>query len=299
MSLLGKLHVLLSLGVLVASLGAAGAGAFAAWTWRHHKGRFMIATLSAAAALVTAAASATALTASGAPGWSGWLRLLPDAMLPALLAILLREFAQRDAAARRAAAVAPIHAATGLPNRAALHALALPALARARREGGEANIVAAALDDLPGIEAARGPAAAREALHDFAVVLRDTMRAGDIAGHLGPSVLGVMLHGADPAGAAIFAARLRKQASERLSHPAMDGRRLRLTIGIAQVGGGTGVLALDEAFAAAETAVATAQSDGGDRVVTAAPPPPRSADLPSRATAGAPAEGGDGAAQVV
>jgi diguanylate cyclase (GGDEF)-like protein len=299
MSLLGKVHVVLSLGVLLAALGAAGAAALAAWTWRHHRGRFVIAALGAAAALVTAAVSAAALTVGGAPGWAGWLRLVPDAMLAALLAILLRAFAQQDTAARRAAAAAPIHPATGLPNRAALHTLALPALARARRAGGEANIVAAALDDLPGIEAARGPAAAREALHDFAVVLRDTLRAGDIAGHLGPSVIGVMLHGADPAGAAIFAERLRRQVSERLNHPAMDGRRLRLTIGIAQVGGGTGVLALDEAFAAAETAVATAQADGGDRVVAAAPPPPRSADLPGRAAPGAAAGGGDGAAQVV
>lgn len=299
MSLLGKLHAVLSLGVLLAALGATGAALFAAWAWRHDRGRFVIAALGAAAALVTAVVSAGALAAGGAPGWSGWLRLVPDALLPALLVILLREFKRQDAAARRAAAVAPINAATGLPNRAALHALALPALARARREGAEANIVAAALDDLRGIEVARGPAAAREALHDFAVVLRDTMRAGDIAGHLGPSVLGVVLHGADPAGATTFAERLRNQVSERLSHPAMDGRRLRLTIGIAQVGGGTGVLALDEAFAAAETALATAQADGGDRMVAAAPPPPRSADIPARAAPGAQAEGGDGAAQVV
>jgi len=279
-SILGTLYALLSLIVLVSAAGAGIAALAAAWNWRHDRRRFVLAFVGAGAATATAVVSFAALGQGGASGWTAWLRLLPDIMLAALLLILLRDLARRDAAARRAAAVSPINAATGLPNRAGLQALTLPALARSRREDRAASIAAVALDDLPAIEAARGPSAGREALHDFAVILRDTMRAGDVAGHLGPTVLGVMLHGADPEGAGIFAERLRKQVSERMSHPAMDGRRLRVTVGIAQVGDGAGLPALDEALAAAETALATAQADGGNRVVAAAPPPARTAMLP-------------------
>jgi GGDEF domain-containing protein len=93
-------------------------------------------------------------------------------------------------------------------------------------------------------------------------------------------MLGVLLHGADAEGAAVFAERLRSVAAERLVHPSMDGQRLRVTVGIAIIGEGVPLAALDEAFAAAEAALSTAQGDGGDRVVMAAAPPSRSAGLP-------------------
>lgn len=267
--------------ILLAALVAAAAALRAAWRWRHDRGRFSLCALGAIAAAVLAAQNAAALTGAAPAGWgwAGWLRLVPDAALPVLLLALLRSMRRQEAARRSAAAAAPINPTTGLPNRAALSAQLLPALSRCRREEVPCSVIAAALDGLAEIEATRGPAAAADLLRDFATVFRQVMRAGDLPGHAREEVLAALLPGTSAEAARALVARLREETSARLPHPAMDGRVVTASVGIALVGGGAIPAALDEAFAASEGALEAARLAGGDAVLAAGPPPPRSAAL--------------------
>nr|WP_246514052.1 GGDEF domain-containing protein [Neoroseomonas soli] len=197
-------------------------------------------------------------------------------MLPVLLVAFLAGLRRQDAARRAATTSSPLNPGTGLPNRAALFGQVAPALARSRREDVPCSVIAAAVDGLAEIEEQRGPGAVAEVLRDFATAFRDATRAGDVAGHLRPQVLGALLPGAEAA--RTVGDRLREEISVRLPHPAMDGRRLTVSIGISLVGGGPASAALDEAFAASEAALVAARRAGGDQVMVAEPPPMRTAE---------------------
>jgi GGDEF domain-containing protein len=114
-----------------------------------------------------------------------------------------------------------------------------------------------------------------------AALLREAMRAGDLPGHAGPGTLIALLPAATPEAAQGLAERLRREAATRLNHPAMDGRRLSVSLGIAPLGAGPARAVLDEAIAAAEAALAAAQAAGGERVIEAPAPPPRSVGRPA------------------
>lgn len=270
-SLLGLAGLL----VLAASLGAAAAGTYAAWAWRHHRECVLICVMGIVGTLAVAVMRAAMLQGAMPPpeGWPGWLRLLADAALAAIFLLLLRRMAQQAQQARRRAEGGPLNAATGLPNRSGFLDRAGPALARCRREGQPAAILAVALADPNRIEAQRGPFAAREALRDLAAVLRDTARAADLAGHVAAEAPAAFLPATTAEGAVRLAERLRAAARDSLPSPAMDGTRLRLAIGIAPVGDGAGPAVLDEAMDAALAALARALAAGGGTEI--APPPPR------------------------
>lgn len=214
-----------------------------------------------------------------APAWLAWLRLPAEAALPVLALLLLRATRRRAEAAGRAALASPFDAATDLPRRP--HALRqmVPALARCRREGTPATLLAVALDQAPALRAARGPVTAGTALRDLAALLRAATRASDLPGHLSPEVLGVLLVGTPAGDAPVVAGRIRAMAHDRLPHPEMDGRRLSVSIGIAAVGDGAEAAALEEAMTGAIAALAAARAAGGDQAATAPPPPPRSTGL--------------------
>ena len=111
-------------------------------------------------------------------------------------------------------------------------------------------------------------------------MFRDATRAGDVPGHATADILAALLPSATPEAARAMTERLRSEAAGRVIHPAMDGRRITVSVGIAPVGDGPARAVLDEALDAAEAALAAAQAAGGDRVVEAPPPPRRSASLP-------------------
>lgn len=270
--LLGLASALLAL----AALGATAAGAFAAWKWRFEKGRFLLAVFGLAAALAVGLPRTAALLGltRGGPDTA---RLLPDAAVPVLLVALLQTLARQDRAARRAASLAIDNMVTGLPNRRAFLAQMTPALARSRREGRDASVIAVAIDRLGEIEASHGPAAARDALRNLADVIRDTARTSDLPGHPSPTVIAALLPDTSAEAAKALAVRLRAQAALSMADPAMDGGRTSISVGIAPVGEGFGPTALEEALEAAETALARIAAAGGDAVATAPAPPPRDA----------------------
>jgi GGDEF domain-containing protein len=111
-------------------------------------------------------------------------------------------------------------------------------------------------------------------------VVRDATRAGDVPGHADAQVLAALLPSATPEAARVMAERLRREAATRLAHPRMDGQPVTVSVGIAPVGDGPTRAVLDEAIAAAEAALASAEAAGGDRVLEAPAPPVRSAAQP-------------------
>lgn len=272
------LHDALRAAVLLLCLGAAAGWFRLALAARDDRAQARLGLGVTAALLLGAAVAAGGFGAvRQGPSWLAWLRLPVEAALPVLALLLLRANRRRRQEAERAARASPFDPATDLPRRP--HALRqmVPALARCRREGTPATLLAVGLDALPALRDARGPGTAAAALRDLAALLRAATRASDLPGHLEAEVLGVLLVGTPLGDAPVVAGRIRAMARDRLPHPEMDGRRLTLSIGVAAVGDGAEAAALEEAMSAALAALAAAQAAGGDRTATAPPPPPRGA----------------------
>ncbi|WP_230164637.1 GGDEF domain-containing protein [Roseomonas sp. CECT 9278] len=271
------LQVLIVLG----GTGAAVVGVQAMAAWHHLPRRFLFTGFGVlACAAVAVLAADSLLGGTRAAGWRAALALLADGMLPLAFILLVQAYRRADLDRLKAQQASPVNQQTSLPNRALLIDQAIPALARCQRDQMPASVVAASVDGLAEIAQARGPRAAEAMMRDFAIVFRDATRAGDVAGHASAGVLAALLPSATPEAAAGMAERLRREASARLAHPGMDGRRLSVSVGIAPVGDGPVRAVLDEAIAAAEGALATAAAAGGDRVLEAPAPPLRSAGQP-------------------
>lgn len=268
--------------LMLAALAAAGLGARAAADWHHRARRFQAAALGtlACGAVVVLGADALLGGPSWTGGWRGALRLFADAMLVLMVVLVVQAYRLADTVRLRADEAAAVNRHTGLPNRATLIGQAVPALARCQRDMMPASVVVAALDGLAEIETARGPGARDALMRDFASLFRDATRAGDVAGHASARVLAALLPSATPEAATGMAERLRLQAATRLAHPGMDGSRLTVSVGIAPVGDGPTRAVLDEAIAAAQAALASAQAAGGDRMLASPAPPLRSAGQP-------------------
>ena len=273
---------LLGLAVLLAAVAAAAIGSAAAWAWRHDRSRFLVCLFGIAAAMAVAVPRAGAALGYGAApmGMAAWLRLFADLAVAVLFLGLLATLARQDRAARRAASFAPVNDVTGLPNRSAFTARMVPALARCRREGAPVAIIAIAIDGLAEIEARRGPAAAADALRDLASILRETLRAGDLPGQIGPGILAALLPGTAAQAARALAERLRAAAAEQLPHPAMDGRRITISAGIAAPRDGVGPAVLDEALDAAAAALRRVAGTGGGVVLADPVPAPGATTMP-------------------
>lgn len=276
------IHSALLVVILLGSVAAVATGALAMWDWRYLARRFAFTAVATAACVTLAVLAADALLGGvRAAGWRAPLRLLADAMLPLSFVLLVRAYRSADRVRLKAQAAAPVNQKTGLPNRAALIDQAIPALALCQRTQVPASVITVAIDGTAQMARERGPRAVEDVLGGFAVVFRDATRAGDVPGHATPEILAALLPSATPEAARVMAERLGREAAARIPHPEMDGRRLSVSVGIAQVGNGPGRAVLDEALHAAETALGVAQAAGGDRVVDAPAPPPRSASLPA------------------
>lgn len=199
-------------------------------------------------------------------GWLLALRLVTQIALPAFFLMLLGAMRRRDAAARAQARDAPFNRITNLPNLAMLQRQIAPALARCRRHGTPATVLVIAVDGLDDVLARRGPGQASEMMVSLAGVVRDATPSGDLSGHLEPYLLCSLLVDADIAAAEGVAAGLRALAAERMVDPAMTGRRVTLSIGMAAIRDGAEPAALEEATSAARLALRSVLAAGGDGV---------------------------------
>jgi diguanylate cyclase (GGDEF)-like protein len=266
---------------VLGGLAAAGVGVAAMRGWQHLPRRFVFTAFGTLACAAVAVLAGDALVfGARSAGWRAAPRLLADGMLPLAFFLLVQAYRRADKERLKAQQASPVNQQTNLPNRSLLIGQAIPAMARCQRDQLPASVVAASIDGLQEIAQSRGPRASETVMRDFAAVFRDATRAGDVAGHASTGVLAALLPSATTEAAMGMADRLRREASARLTHPAMDGRRVTVSVGIAPVGDGPIRAVLDEAIAAAEGALASATDSGGDRVLEAPAPPMRSAGQP-------------------
>jgi len=155
---------------------------------------------------------------------------------------------------------------TGLANRrAAAEALHAEA-ARAGRLETPLSVVLADLDGFKDVNDAHGHAVGDAVLRTFAEVLRETLRDSDVAGRWGGEEFLLLLPGADEAGAAQLAERVRIGLAAR-SVPGLPGLRVTASFGVAEYAGETNT---EQLIAAADSALYRAKRAGKDRVERAA-----------------------------
>ena len=156
---------------------------------------------------------------------------------------------------------------TGLPNRRQAEDTLSAALARVERGGGSVALVFADLDAFKDVNDAHGHPAGDAVLCEFAQVLGESVREGDLAARWGGEEFAVILPDTDAAGAAAFAERTRRALEDR-PLPTPSGMPLRLT---ASFGVATYPPAASqrELVAHADAALYDAKRAGKNRVATA------------------------------
>lgn len=213
-------------------------------------------------------------------GWAVLAFLLIAGLIRLLIGVVTRrleeEIAQRTADVQRLLAevshLASRDPLTDLFNRRSFGERLRAEIARARRGGGAFSLVGIDLDGFKRINDRHGHPTGDEALCVVASVLRDTLRAQDVAGRVGGEEFAVLLPDTGVDGAEATARRLRDRLSAR-SVPTPSGEPLRVTFSAgviewrADLDEATLLRRLDDALYAAKAA-------GRDRVVRADMPLP-------------------------
>jgi diguanylate cyclase (GGDEF)-like protein len=158
---------------------------------------------------------------------------------------------------------------TGLANRRQCEDALTAEIARAERLGSTLTLVLADLDDFKAVNDAHGHAVGDDVLRKFASALRSTVRDTDLAGRWGGEEFLLLLPGADAAGGALLADRVRASFSER-SFAGRGGETVTVTcsFGVAQHRPGDDERKL---FAAADRSLYRAKRAGKNRVEPEAP----------------------------
>jgi diguanylate cyclase (GGDEF)-like protein len=163
---------------------------------------------------------------------------------------------------------------TGLANRRQCEETLEDELARVERFGGSLAVVVADLDWFKDINDRHGHPAGDAVLHEFAVLLQETVRDVDLAGRWGGEEFVLVLPGTDLAGGAQLAERVRAALAAR-TVLAVDGSQIPVTasFGVAAI---PPAKTASELFAAADAAMYQAKRAGKNRVETAREPVPHS-----------------------
>jgi diguanylate cyclase (GGDEF)-like protein len=159
---------------------------------------------------------------------------------------------------------------TGLANRRQCEETLEDELARVDRFGGSLAVVVADLDWFKDINDRHGHPAGDAVLHEFAVLLQETVRDVDLAGRWGGEEFVLVLPGTDVAGGAQLAERVRTALAAR-TVLAVDGSQIPVTasFGVAAI---PPAKTASELFAAADAAMYQAKRAGKNRVETAREP---------------------------
>ena len=153
---------------------------------------------------------------------------------------------------------------TGIANRRQCEEALGAEISRAGRLGTPLTLVLADLDDFKRINDEHGHAAGDDVLREFATVLRSIVRESDLAGRWGGEEFLLLLPGADAAGGAQLAERVRRSLAER-SFLGKEGAVVAVTcsFGVAQHTFGSDERDL---FAQADRALYRAKREGKNRV---------------------------------
>ncbi len=158
---------------------------------------------------------------------------------------------------------------TGLPNRRHFLVRLEEELARMQRlEGQRAAVLMLDLDHFKRVNDRFGHATGDKLLRHFGVLIRGQLRKIDTTGRLGGEEFAIILPGADPTSAEVFAERLRLKVAET---PLVLGDQvipLAVSIGVAALH--TNDVNVDAALARADRALYRAKENGRNRVEVAA-----------------------------
>lgn len=180
---------------------------------------------------------------------------------------LMRELAETNARLERLATTDPL---TGLANKRALETSLLRDLAVADRASSWLSVVALDLDHFKKLNDMHGHATGDEALRVVANVLRQGLRAGDLAARVGGEELLTLLPNTDPAGAAVVAERLRRGIELARFEGPRGVVSVTASIGTASIKGPGCREAASRLFAEADRALYEAKHTGRNRVCHAA-----------------------------
>ena len=153
---------------------------------------------------------------------------------------------------------------TGIANRRRCEDALTAEIARAERLGSTLTLVLADLDDFKTVNDLHGHVVGDDVLRTFSEVLRSTVRDTDLAGRWGGEEFVLLLPGADAAGGAQLADRVREALAD-CSFVGRHGAPVRVTcsFGVAQHRPGAGER---ELFSAADRALYRAKQTGKNRV---------------------------------
>lgn len=182
-----------------------------------------------------------------------------------------RLFVERQATLKRALEVAMKDPVTGLPNRRAVDLFVRNRAAAAER--GEAmTVVLFDLDGLRKLNARLGRSAGDQLLSRVGEVFLETARAKDLVGRFGGEEFLAVLTGEDPAGATVFAERVRKKGAD-LKVTGADGSLTAsgVTLSAAVVPYNSAVEGVDDLLERAYAAIDAAKDEGGNRVAVHRP----------------------------
>jgi diguanylate cyclase (GGDEF)-like protein len=187
----------------------------------------------------------------------------PNVIAPAAVIVTVAIFGaalmQSDLEHRKGAIIDPL---TGLLNRLALERR-IPELAQQAAYTGEpVGAILGDIDHFKDVNDTFGHVAGDGVLRDLSAVLRDNLRAFDLAYRVGGEEFLVLLPGADLAQAAEVGENLRRAVE---TAPLGDGRQVTMSFGIAASRPGEG-FDYDAVFAAADTALYVAKRSGRNRV---------------------------------
>ena len=172
----------------------------------------------------------------------------------------------------RAATVDPL---TGVASRFAILARLDNEVAEARRYNHSAAVVLLDVDGFGELNAEYGIAVGDAVLREVALRVRLRVRAADSLGRSGSDGFLAVLPHTDEAGAAAFADALRRRVSQRPLRLGDTESVVTISAGVAVVLAGDET-DRDSLLAQAESALATARQQGGDRIVMGTVPEPRS-----------------------
>lgn len=200
---------------------------------------------------------------------TSWLWLSFDLAVPLLVLRALRAVDERDAALARLAEAAVTDPLTGLANRRGFTERAAQAVQACRERGAPVSVVLFDVDRFKAVNDTHGHAAGDAVLKGLARVLRNGVRADDVAGRLGGEEFVVLCPGLAPEAAQALPERLRSALRQGVPHPDGGTTVVTASAGVAALPPLAPEVAVERALAAADEALYAAKAAGRDRVVLA------------------------------
>jgi diguanylate cyclase (GGDEF)-like protein len=198
-----------------------------------------------------------------------WSWAVTDMFVPIFYLMALRAFDNRDNLEHRLAAAAEIDPLTQIPNRAGFYAQAALLLDAASRDMLPLTIAMFDVDRFKLVNDGWGHAAGDTVLRGLALIVRTSLRDGDVYARYGGEEFILLVKGMTPVEALPLVERLRSAITKGVPHPSGEQARVTVSVGLAPVEA-YHTTALEAAIRRSDEALYAAKNAGRDRTVIAA-----------------------------